>query len=108
MQIKAKEDCKLQHAINILSTDASTSNVTSTLRHFSFQSKQQKAELLRPYGNYFEGFKLRSPMPSGFRSPLPQLDFRNIKEEEEEKSEDQEFTYQNPIIENSEFRTPNF
>ncbi|KAG9297714.1 hypothetical protein G9A89_011229 [Geosiphon pyriformis] len=29
------------------------------------------------------------------------------KEEEEEESEDQEFTYQNPILENPEFGTPN-
>ncbi|KAG9293989.1 hypothetical protein G9A89_019327 [Geosiphon pyriformis] len=31
-----------------------------------------------------------------------------LSEEEEKESEDQGFTYQNPISENSEFKTPNF
>ncbi|KAG9286221.1 hypothetical protein G9A89_014207 [Geosiphon pyriformis] len=52
-------------AINILSTGASTSNVTSAFGQFSFQSKQRKTELLRPYGEYFEEFKLQLPTPLG-------------------------------------------
>ncbi|KAG9285853.1 hypothetical protein G9A89_013278 [Geosiphon pyriformis] len=75
-------------AINITSTDMSTSNATSTFGCFPFQSKQQKTELLRPYSDYFEGFKLRRT--------------------EKKKSEDQEFTYQNLIPENPEIETPNF
>ncbi|KAG9291868.1 hypothetical protein G9A89_012153 [Geosiphon pyriformis] len=54
-------------AINILLTDASTSNVTSAFEQFPFQ-----------------------------------------KEEKEEESEDQEFTYQNLITENPEVETLNF
>ncbi|KAG9303563.1 hypothetical protein G9A89_018459 [Geosiphon pyriformis] len=48
------------------------------------------------------------------RSPPPQLDFgittpwELSEEKKEEKSEDQEFTYQNPITENSEVETLNF
>ncbi|KAG9288379.1 hypothetical protein G9A89_021410 [Geosiphon pyriformis] len=70
------------------------------------------ANLLGPYGKYFEKFKSRSPIPSGIRSLLPQLNFGTttpwkLSEEEEEKSEDQEFTYQNPITENPEVETLN-
>ncbi|KAG9284333.1 hypothetical protein G9A89_007488 [Geosiphon pyriformis] len=55
-----------ESAINILSTDASTSNATSTFKCFSFQSKQKKEDLLGPYSEYFERFKSQSPTPSGF------------------------------------------
>ncbi|KAG9307272.1 hypothetical protein G9A89_017100 [Geosiphon pyriformis] len=79
-------------AINISLTDMFTSNVTSTFGCFSFQSKQQKAELLGPYN---------------FRN-MSLWEITESEKEEEEESEDQEFTYQNPIIENSEFGTPNF
>ncbi|KAG9295051.1 hypothetical protein G9A89_017845 [Geosiphon pyriformis] len=58
--------------INISSVDTFTSNATSTFRQFSFQSKQRRAELLGPY----------------------------VMESKEEESEDQEFIYQNPILEN--------
>ncbi|KAG9297192.1 hypothetical protein G9A89_019473 [Geosiphon pyriformis] len=51
--------------INILSTDTFPSTATSTFRRFPFQSRQKKTELLGPYSKYFEGFKSRSPMPSG-------------------------------------------
>ncbi|KAG9288381.1 hypothetical protein G9A89_021412 [Geosiphon pyriformis] len=53
-------------AINILSTDTFTSNMTSTFGHFPFQSKQRKEDLLGPYSEYFEEFKSRLPMPSEF------------------------------------------
>ncbi|KAG9301558.1 hypothetical protein G9A89_004829 [Geosiphon pyriformis] len=43
-------------AINITSTGAATSNTMSVFGQFLFQSKQRKAELLRPYGMYFEEF----------------------------------------------------
>ncbi|KAG9307011.1 hypothetical protein G9A89_003062 [Geosiphon pyriformis] len=64
-------------AINITSTDTSTSNVTLVFGRFPFQSKQEKTDLLRPY------------------------------EEEKEESEYQKFTYQNLILENLEFGTLN-
>ncbi|KAG9305310.1 hypothetical protein G9A89_007805 [Geosiphon pyriformis] len=97
--------------INI-SSDAFTSNVTSTFGRLQFQSKQLKEDLLRPYGAYFKGFKSRSPMPSGIQSLLPQPDFETttlweLSEKKEKRSENQEFTYQNPISENSKFGTPN-
>ncbi|KAG9291832.1 hypothetical protein G9A89_012117 [Geosiphon pyriformis] len=63
-------------AINILSADVSTSNTTSTFGRFQFQSNQQKEDLLEPYGAYFEGFKLQSPMPLGIQLLLPQPDFK--------------------------------
>ncbi|KAG9289364.1 hypothetical protein G9A89_007925 [Geosiphon pyriformis] len=53
--------------INISSTDTSISNATSIFECFPFQ---------RPYGDYFEGFKLRLPMPSGFQSLPLQPDFK--------------------------------
>ncbi|KAG9287689.1 hypothetical protein G9A89_004092 [Geosiphon pyriformis] len=51
-------------------------------------------------------------MPSGIQLLIPQPDFGattpwELSEKEEEESEDQGFTYQNPISENLEFRTPN-
>ncbi|KAG9294649.1 hypothetical protein G9A89_008128 [Geosiphon pyriformis] len=102
----------LGSTINISSTDASTPNATSIFGRFPFQSKQKKAELLGPYGKYFEGFKLRSPTPSRIRSPPPPPDFgisdpwkvTESEEEKEEETEDQEFTYQNLITENPELR----
>ncbi|KAG9294286.1 hypothetical protein G9A89_021645 [Geosiphon pyriformis] len=71
MQTKAKEDCKHQH-------------------------KQKKAELLGTYGDYFEEFKLRLPIPLGFQLLLSQPDFGNAsfwkitksEEKEEKKAED--------------------
>ncbi|KAG9301146.1 hypothetical protein G9A89_012529 [Geosiphon pyriformis] len=107
-------------AINISLTDASASNVTSTFGCFPFQSKQRKKDLLGPYGEYFKGFKSQSLMPSGFQSPPPQPNFgimslwkiteseRGQEVEEEKKSKDHKFTYQNPILENPESKTPNF
>ncbi|KAG9286761.1 hypothetical protein G9A89_012311 [Geosiphon pyriformis] len=101
-------------AINILLVDVSTSNITLTIGKFQFQSKQWKKDLLGPYRAYFEGFKSQSPTPLGIQSPLPQPDFGiatpwELSEEKEEKeSEDQEFTYQNPITKNPEVETPNF
>ncbi|KAG9290720.1 hypothetical protein G9A89_011683 [Geosiphon pyriformis] len=83
--------------INISSTDMFTSNTTSIFECFPFQSKQWKAELLRPYGNYFEEFKLNT-------SPW---EITELEKKEKKESKNQEFTYQNPITENSEFRTPN-
>ncbi|KAG9302512.1 hypothetical protein G9A89_007216 [Geosiphon pyriformis] len=76
---------------------------------------QKKAELLETYDDYFERFKLQLPMPSKFQSPPSQPDFRNTslweitksEEEKEEKSEDQEFNYQNLIMENLKFGTLN-
>ncbi|KAG9298071.1 hypothetical protein G9A89_018154 [Geosiphon pyriformis] len=102
--------------INIPLTDVSTLNVTSTFGQLSFQSKQKKAELLRTYSDYFEEFKLRLPTPSGFQSPPLQPNFGNMspwkitksEKEEEKEAEDQEFTYQNPIPENLNIKTPNF
>ncbi|KAG9289968.1 hypothetical protein G9A89_010274 [Geosiphon pyriformis] len=64
-------------AINITLASVSTSNMISTFRQFSFQN----------FGT----------------TTLWELS----EEEKEEKSEDQEFTYQNPILENPEFGTPN-
>ncbi|KAG9288999.1 hypothetical protein G9A89_015548 [Geosiphon pyriformis] len=106
-------------AINITATGMSTLHVTSTFGQFPFQSKQRKEDLLGPYSTYFKEFKSQLPMPSGLRSSLPQPDFRTAsswkvtdlgeeQEEEKEESEDQEFTYQNPIMENLEIETPNF
>ncbi|KAG9301484.1 hypothetical protein G9A89_008336 [Geosiphon pyriformis] len=93
----------LGSTINISLADTFTSNMTSTFGQFLFQSKQRRAELLKPYGKYFEGFKSRSPMPSKFQLPLLQPDFGTMKEEE---SEDQEFNYQNPITKNPEENLP--
>ncbi|KAG9287813.1 hypothetical protein G9A89_017408 [Geosiphon pyriformis] len=59
--------------------------MTSTFRRFPFQNKQQKAELLGPY-------------------ELTESE----EKQEKEKSEDQEFTYQNLIPENPDIGTPNF
>ncbi|KAG9290271.1 hypothetical protein G9A89_022247 [Geosiphon pyriformis] len=98
----------LESAINITSASMSTLNAISTFGQFSFQSKQRKTNLLGLYGEYFEGFKLQSPTPSEIRSLPSQPDFGTAtpwklsEEEKEEKSEDQEFTYQNPITENLE------
>ncbi|KAG9288847.1 hypothetical protein G9A89_012176 [Geosiphon pyriformis] len=94
-----------------------------TVAKIAFWSKQKKNELLGAYGNYFEGFKLRSPTPSGFQSPPYQPDFGTVSlweitELEEKKDEDQEFNYQNLMLkdpniqtqqhlENSEIKTPN-
>ncbi|KAG9300773.1 hypothetical protein G9A89_023571 [Geosiphon pyriformis] len=74
--------------INIASADAST----------------------RAYSDYFEEFKLRSPTPSGFQSPPYQPDFRTVSpweitESEEEEDENQEFNYQNPILEDPNIQT---
>ncbi|KAG9290662.1 hypothetical protein G9A89_011625 [Geosiphon pyriformis] len=101
--------------INITSTSAATSNITSAFRQFSFQSKQRKAELLEPYGTYFEEFNSQLLTPSGLQLPLPPPDFRisdswkviKSEEEEEKEAKDQEFTYQNPIAENPEFEILN-
>ncbi|KAG9305992.1 hypothetical protein G9A89_009316 [Geosiphon pyriformis] len=72
----------LGSAINITLASTFTSNTISTFRQFSFQR---------------------------IRSLPPQLDFGTITlwELSEEESEDQEFTYQNPILENPEFGTAN-
>ncbi|KAG9304157.1 hypothetical protein G9A89_019719 [Geosiphon pyriformis] len=83
--------------------------------HNTDVGKQKKAKLLGPYNMYFEGFNLRSSMPSGLQSPLPPPDFgisdpwkvTESEKEEEEEAEDQEFTYQNLITENPEFETLN-
>ncbi|KAG9307277.1 hypothetical protein G9A89_017105 [Geosiphon pyriformis] len=97
----------------LTSADASTSNATSTFGQFPFQSKQRKEDLLRPYGAYFEEFKSQLPTPLGIRLPPLPPDFRIAnpweasKSEEEKESEDQKFTYQNPIPENLEVKTPN-
>ncbi|KAG9286382.1 hypothetical protein G9A89_014548 [Geosiphon pyriformis] len=81
-------------AINISSTDAFPSTVTSAFGQFPFQSRQRKTELLRLYG-------LRSPpSPPDFGISDPWEAAESKKEEEE--SENQEFTYQHPIIENPE------
>ncbi|KAG9291010.1 hypothetical protein G9A89_012882 [Geosiphon pyriformis] len=100
--------------INISSTDAFSSTATSAFGQFLFQSRQRKTELLGPYGEYFEGFNSQSSTPSGLQSPPPPPDFgisdlwkAAESEKEEEKSEDQEFTYQHPITENLEVETPN-
>ncbi|KAG9302380.1 hypothetical protein G9A89_011430 [Geosiphon pyriformis] len=74
-------------AINISLADASTSNTTSIFGRFQFQNKQQKEDLLGPYGIAATPWEL--------------------SEEEKEGSEDQGFTYQNLISENSEFGIPN-
>ncbi|KAG9287479.1 hypothetical protein G9A89_023851 [Geosiphon pyriformis] len=101
-------------AINISSTDAFPSTATSAFGRFPFQSRQRKTELLGPYGKYFEGFNLQSSTPLGFRSPPLPPDFgisdpweAAESKKEEEKSEDQEFTYQHPITENLEVETSN-
>ncbi|KAG9305841.1 hypothetical protein G9A89_006252 [Geosiphon pyriformis] len=117
MQTKAKEGYK--HQIEFLPylsyhhTPGSTINITLA------GTKQKKAELLGPYGKYFERFKSQLPMPSEFQSLPLQPDFRTAspwkiteskgeqEEEEKEESEDQEFTYQNPITENLEFEILN-
>ncbi|KAG9298294.1 hypothetical protein G9A89_002782 [Geosiphon pyriformis] len=104
----------LRSAINISLTDVSTSNATLTFEHFLFQSKQRKAELLGPYGDYFEGFKSRLSMPSEFQSPPLQPDFGTTssweltelekKQEEEKESEDQpKSNLRKPKNQNSEF-----
>ncbi|KAG9300726.1 hypothetical protein G9A89_023524 [Geosiphon pyriformis] len=100
--------------INILSTDAFSSTATSVFEQFPFQSRQKKTELLRPYGEYFEGFNSQSSTPSGLRLPPPPPDFgisdlweAAESKKKEEESEDQEFTYQHLITENPEVETPN-
>ncbi|KAG9290555.1 hypothetical protein G9A89_020925 [Geosiphon pyriformis] len=87
-------------AINISSTDVSTSNATSVFGHFPFQSKQRKEDLLELYNEYFEEFKSQLLMPLGFQSLPPQLNFgivspwkiteleREQEVKEEEESED--------------------
>ncbi|KAG9290574.1 hypothetical protein G9A89_020944 [Geosiphon pyriformis] len=74
--------------INISLVDVFTSNATSTFERFQFQSKQQKEDLLGPYN---------------FRTATPW----ELLEEEEERSKDQEFTYQQLITENPEVETLN-
>ncbi|KAG9293964.1 hypothetical protein G9A89_019302 [Geosiphon pyriformis] len=69
--------------INITSAGTFTPNATSTFGQFLFQSKQKKVELLGPY------------------------EIMESEEEEEKKTEDQKFTYQNPITEDPEFEIPN-
>ncbi|KAG9285494.1 hypothetical protein G9A89_021825 [Geosiphon pyriformis] len=81
-------------AINISSTDASTLNTTSTFRCFPFQSKQRKEDLLEPYCKIVSLWEITE---SEGKQEV----------EEEEEYEDQEFTYQNPILENLEIETPN-
>ncbi|KAG9289361.1 hypothetical protein G9A89_007922 [Geosiphon pyriformis] len=76
--------------INITFTGVATSNMTSAFGQFSFQSKQKKAELLKPYGIISDLWEVTKS-----------------EEEEEEETKDQEFTYQNPITKNLEFETPN-
>ncbi|KAG9285972.1 hypothetical protein G9A89_022648 [Geosiphon pyriformis] len=51
----------LRSAINILSTDASTSNVTSAFGRFLFQNKQKKEDLLGPYGKIVK-FTYQNPI----------------------------------------------
>ncbi|KAG9303074.1 hypothetical protein G9A89_000078 [Geosiphon pyriformis] len=75
--------------INIASTDAFTST-RMLLARIAFQSKQKKNKLLGAYSDYFEGFKSRSPTPSGFRSLLHQPDFGTVT-----------------TLENSKIKTPN-
>ncbi|KAG9288414.1 hypothetical protein G9A89_015620 [Geosiphon pyriformis] len=82
--------------INITSTNVSTSMKTPITR-ILFQSKQAKVDLLGTYG---------------FQSPSYQPDFRTtsswkVTESEEEENEDQEFNYQNPILQNPEIRILN-
>ncbi|KAG9287842.1 hypothetical protein G9A89_017437 [Geosiphon pyriformis] len=96
-------------AINISSTDVSTSNMTSAFGRFTFQSKQKKEDLLGLYSEYFEGFKSLITNAIRILITATSTEFQNRKQEiEEKKSEDQEFTYQNPILENPEIKTPNF
>ncbi|KAG9307511.1 hypothetical protein G9A89_017341 [Geosiphon pyriformis] len=69
--------------------------MTSAFRQFLFQSKQKKAELLGPYGAYFEEFNSQSSMLSGLQSPLPPSDFGisdlwNIMESEEKEEKEAE------------------
>ncbi|KAG9302903.1 hypothetical protein G9A89_022319 [Geosiphon pyriformis] len=95
--------------INIASADASTSTKTPLAR-IAFQSKQKKNELLGAYGNCFKRFKSRLPTPLGFRSPPYQPDFRTVSlwkitESKEKENEDQEFNYQNQILENLNIQT---
>ncbi|KAG9287649.1 hypothetical protein G9A89_023999 [Geosiphon pyriformis] len=66
-------------AINISSADMSTSNITSIFGQFLFQSKQKRAELLGPYD-------------------FGTVSLWKVTKSEEKKSENQEFTYQNPIL----------
>ncbi|KAG9303708.1 hypothetical protein G9A89_018605 [Geosiphon pyriformis] len=79
-----------ESTINITSTSAATSNMTSAFGRFLFQSKQKKAELLGPYGVISDLWEVTKS-----------------EEKEEKKAEDQEFTYQNLITKNLEFETPN-
>ncbi|KAG9305800.1 hypothetical protein G9A89_001089 [Geosiphon pyriformis] len=76
-------------AINISSTDAFPSTVTSAFGQFSFQNRQRKTELLGPYN-----FRISDPWEAA------------ESEKEKEESEDQEFTYQHPIIKNLEQNLP--
>ncbi|KAG9307342.1 hypothetical protein G9A89_017171 [Geosiphon pyriformis] len=59
--------------INI--TNATKASVITLLNRIPFQSKQKKTELLETYSDYFEKFKLQSPIPSGIRLLPPQPDF---------------------------------
>ncbi|KAG9298296.1 hypothetical protein G9A89_002784 [Geosiphon pyriformis] len=80
--------------INITLTDVFTSNATSTVRQFSFQSKQRKEDLLGPYD-----FRTASSWKV--------TESEGKQEEKEKESENQEFTYQNLIPEDLEFETLN-
>ncbi|KAG9300346.1 hypothetical protein G9A89_009970 [Geosiphon pyriformis] len=82
----------LGSAINISLTDVSTLNATSAIGCFPFQSKQRKENLLGSYSNSWEITESEGKQ----------------EVEKEKKSEDQEFTYQNPILENLEIETLNF
>ncbi|KAG9303707.1 hypothetical protein G9A89_018604 [Geosiphon pyriformis] len=56
-------------AINITSTGASTLNVTSTFGQFSFQSKQRKEDLLRPYAESIQQL-LQQPLQQPNLDPI--------------------------------------
>ncbi|KAG9288617.1 hypothetical protein G9A89_006718 [Geosiphon pyriformis] len=95
--------------INIINT--ATTSATTPLNRIPFQSKQKKTELLRTYGDYFERFKLQSPMPSEIQLSPPQPDFGavsswEITDSEEKKSSDWKVNKQNLILEHSEIKTP--
>ncbi|KAG9287880.1 hypothetical protein G9A89_017475 [Geosiphon pyriformis] len=82
--------------------------LVKTRKNYKHQ-QQRKTKLLGPYGEYFEGFNSQLSTSSGLRSLLPPPDFGIFdlweaakSEKKEEESEDQEFTYQQPITENLE------
>ncbi|KAG9299458.1 hypothetical protein G9A89_009411 [Geosiphon pyriformis] len=75
-------------------------------------SKQAKVDLLGTYRDYFEGFKSQLPTPSGFQSPPHQPDFGTtspweVTKSEEKEDKNQEFNYQNSILQNLEIETLN-